>query len=188
MELKPMRKTRAFGHLSSQAPSSSKRYVLKLKAAFDEQYPSDSPSAKTGKFFYSKPESEEAREALELAVTDPDTHLEADLCASSPVIGPGISRERSHFDKLIAFARNGYEQGPPVETFLQQLFRDRTINNFTIYLKSDPGLRSLPFGPWSWPIGPSVTSILWSSRLSVLVFPPHVFQLSPRCCLATLAS
>jgi hypothetical protein len=127
-----------------QAPSSSKTYVLKLKEAFEQRYLSDSPLAKSGKFFHSKPESDAAKEALVLAVTDPDTHLTADLCAFSPVIGPGISRERPHFDKLIAFAMNAFERGPTVETFLQQLFRDRTVSDFTIYVKGGAGPRSLP--------------------------------------------
>jgi hypothetical protein len=130
--------------ISLQAPSSSKTYVLNLEEAFKQHFPSDGPTAKSGKFFYSKPTTKAAKDALELAVTDPDTHMTADLCASSPVIGPGISRERPHFDKLIAFAMNNFEWGPTVETFLQQLFRDRTVTNFTVYVKEGAGPRSLP--------------------------------------------
>eukprot|EP00243_Klebsormidium_subtile_P001998 TRINITY_DN1378_c0_g1_i4.p2 TRINITY_DN1378_c0_g1~~TRINITY_DN1378_c0_g1_i4.p2 ORF type:complete len:589 (+),score=152.78 TRINITY_DN1378_c0_g1_i4:749-2515(+) len=126
------------------APSSSKTYVLKLEEAFKQRFPSDGPTAKSGKFFYSKPTTKAAKDALELAVTDPDTHMTADLCSSSPVIGPGISRERPHFDKLIGFAMNSFERGPTVETFLQQLFRDRTVTDFTIYVKEGAGPRSLP--------------------------------------------
>jgi hypothetical protein len=70
--------------------------------------------------------------------------MTADLCASSPVIGPGISRERPHFDKLIGFAMNSFERGPTVETFLQQLFRDRTVTDFTVYVKEGAGPQSLP--------------------------------------------